>query len=100
MVYKLLKALYRCKQSLQLWYKKLLGFLLEKFGLAYMYVDHTIFLKKIGLNRSILDTFIDNIKIMALKKSEIIQCIKVKLIISFSIVNMGYISFYLGLKVK
>lgn len=52
-----------------------------------------------GLNGLIVNTFVDDIKIIALKRIRIIQYIKAKLTTIFSIVDMGSISFYLGLKV-
>lgn len=55
---------------------------------------------KAGLNSPVVNTFVDNIKIMAPKKSRIIQCVKTELTIAFSIANMGPINFYLGLKVE
>lgn len=47
-----------------------------------------------------MSLFIDDIKIMALKKSGIIQRVKIKLAAAFSIVDIGPINFYLGLKVE
>lgn len=44
--------------------------------------------------------FVDEIKIMALKAGGIIQDIKAELVDTFSIVDIGPISFYLGLKIK
>lgn len=55
---------------------------------------------KAGLNSPVVSTFVDEIKIMAPKESGIIQRIKAKLKAAFSMVNMGPISFYLGLKVE
>lgn len=43
---------------------------------------------------------VNNIKIMALKKSKIIQYIKAKLTVIFFIVDIKFISFYLSLKVE
>lgn len=44
--------------------------------------------------------FIDNIKIMGPKRSGAIKKIKKKLVLAFKMINMGPISFYLGLKVE
>ena len=44
--------------------------------------------------------FIDDIKIIASKNNRFIQRIKAELVTAFSIVDMGLISFYLGLKVE
>ncbi len=100
MVCKLLKALYGLKQSPRLWYERLSGFLLEKLGLARIHADHSIFITKAGLNGPIVSTFVDDIKVMAPKGSGLIQRIKTELTAAFSIVDMGPISFYLGLKVE
>lgn len=100
MVCKLLKALYGLKQSPRLWYERLSGFLLEKLGLACTHADHSIFITKAGLNGPIVSTFVNDIKIMAPKESGIIQRVKAELIVVFSMVDMGSISFYLGLKVE
>ncbi len=100
MVCKLLKALYGLKQSLQLWYKRFSGFLLEKLGLARIHADHSIFITKAGLNGLIVRTFVDDIKVIAPKRSGIIQRVKTQLTAAFSMVDMGPISFYLGLKVE
>lgn len=100
MVYRLLKALYGLNQSLQLWYEKLSGFLLEKLGLAYIHADHSIFIKKAGLNGLIVSTFIADIKVIAPKGSGIVFHVKAELTAAFSIVDMGPISFYQRLKVE
>ena len=63
-------------------------------------MDHSIFVTKTGLNGPIISTFVDDIKIMALKDSRFIQRIKAELAATFSIVDMGPINFYLGLKVE
>lgn len=73
MIYKLLKALYSLKQSLCFWYKQLLGFLLEKLGLMRINIDHSILVIKEDLDGSIVNMFIDDIKIMAPKESRVIN---------------------------
>lgn len=62
--------------------------------------NHSIFVIEIGLNGPVVSTFVDDIKIITLKNNEIIGCVKAKLTFAFLIVDMGLISFYLGLKVK
>lgn len=42
----------------------------------------------------------DDIKIMMPKRKKMIEQVKSKLISAFSIVNMGPISFYLGIKIE
>lgn len=59
--------------------------------------NYSIFFIQAGVNKPIISTFINNIKIMALKNSNIIIQIKSKLAITFSIINMESISFDLGL---
>ena len=53
-----------------------------------------------GLDGPIVNIFVDNIKIMAPKKSEIIKHVKTKLAFAFLMVDIGSISFYLGLKIE
>ena len=98
MVCKLLKVLYGLKQSPRLWYERLSGFLLQKLGLSRINADHSIFVTETGLNGPIISTFVDDIKIMAPKGTGIIQRMKAELTDAFSMVDMGPISFYLGLK--
>lgn len=62
--------------------------------------DHNILVTNVGLDGPIVSIFVDDIKIMAPKKSEMIERMKAKLVTTFSMVNMGLISFYLGLKVE
>ena len=53
-----------------------------------------------GLDGPVISTFVDDIKIMTLKRSEVIDRIKSKLAWAISIIYMGPIGFLLGLKVK
>ena len=99
-VYKLLKALYGLKQFPRLWYERLANFLLKKLGLKRINADHSTFVTKAGLNGPVVSTFIDDIKIMAPKNSGMIERVKLELTFAFSMVDMGSISFYLGLKVQ
>lgn len=62
--------------------------------------NHSIFFTSAGLDTLVVSTFIDDIKIMASKDSKIILQIKSELAAIFSIVDIGPISFYLGLKVQ
>lgn len=100
MVCKLLKAIYGLKQSPRLWYERFSGFLLQKLGLAKINADHSIFISKTGLNGPVVSTFVDDIKIIAPKGSGHISRVKSELAAAFSMVDMGPISFYLGLKVQ
>lgn len=47
-----------------------------------------------------MSTFIDDIKVMRMKKSDYIKKVKQELAAAFEMVNIGLINFYLGLKVK
>lgn len=100
MVCKLLKALYGLKQSPRLWYERLSSFLLEKLGLSRIHADHSIFISSAGLNGPIVNVFVDDIKIIGMKGSESIARVKRELAAGFSMVDLGPISFYLGLKVE
>lgn len=52
------------------------------------------------LNDSIIKTFTDNIKIMALKKSRFIKKVKTKLMAVFQIIVIRPINLYLSLKIN
>lgn len=78
----------------------LLSFLLKKLGLKQINVDYSIFIMKSGLIDLIVSIFIDNIKIIAPKESGMIKRVKSELISVFSIVDIGPVSFYIGLKVE
>ncbi len=100
MVCRLLKALYGLKQSPRLWYERLSDFLLQKLGLRRINADHSIFISEAGLDGPVVSTFVDDIKIMAPKESGQISRVKAELTATFSMVDRGPISFYLGLKVQ
>lgn len=70
MVCKLLKALFGLKQSPQLWYERLSTFLLKQLGLSRIHADHSIFIPEVRINGPIVSTFVDDIKIMGTKGSE------------------------------
>ncbi len=98
-VYQLHKALHGLKQSPRLWYKRLSNFLLEKLGLQRINANHSIFTTSLGLNGPLVSKFVDHIKIMAPTRSGFIEKVKAKLVSAFQILDMGLISFYLGLRV-
>ena len=100
MVCKLPKAFYCLKQSPRLWYKRLSDFPLQKLGLARINADHSIFVTPAGLDKPIVNTLLDDIKIMATKNSEMIARVKSELAAAFSMVDIWPTSFYLGLKVE
>lgn len=88
-----LKTLYGLKQSPSCWYKRLVTFLLEKLGLKQINADHNIFVIKAGLDGPIVGTFINDIQVMAPKRSGMIERVKTELISAFSMVDIGPISF-------
>ena len=98
-VYQIHKVLHGLKQWPRLWYKKLSNFLLEKLGLQQINANHNIIITSLSLNKPIVSTFVDNIKIIAPKRSSFIEKVKTKLVSTFPIVDMGPISFYFGLRV-
>lgn len=68
MICKLLIALHGQKQVLKLWYKRLSQLLLKKLGLKQINTDYSIFVTKKLINGLIISTFIDDIKVMGIKK--------------------------------
>lgn len=58
-----------------------------------MNIDYSIFVIKTGLNNLLVSIFVDDLKIMTSKESEIIQYIKAKHIAALSIIDMGTIIF-------
>lgn len=100
MIYKLEKTLYNLKQSPRLWYKRLSSFLLEKLDFYSININHNIFITSTSLNQPIVNIFVDDIKIMAIKRSGFIKKVKVKLTSAFQIADIGPISFYLDFKVE
>lgn len=88
-VNKLSKNVYSLKQLI-----------IQKLGLSQINIDHSIFMSKADFNSQIISTFIDNIKIIAPKKSRIIKQVKVELTTIFLMVDMSSISFYLKPKVE
>ena len=79
--------------------QKLSNFFLKQLGLKWTHADPSIFITNTSLNRPIVNTFIDDIKIMAVKKNGFIKNVKEKLIVAFSKIDMGLITFYLGFKI-
>lgn len=54
---------------------------------------------KLILNKLVVSIFFNNIKIIAVKNSKIIEQVKLKLIFTFFIINISFINFYLDLKI-
>ena len=95
---KLLKALYDLKQSPRLWYERLTGFLFEKLNLHHLHADHSIFATAESFKSSILTSWVDDIKIIA-PSTAMINKVKEELSAAFEMIDMGPISFYLGMTV-
>lgn len=100
MVCKLFKTLYGLKQTSKLQYKRLSKFPLKKMGLKQINIDHSILVIPASINGGIVNPFVDNIKVMDMKRSGCIENIKRKLATAFEIMDMGPINLYLGLKVE
>lgn len=100
MVCKPLKILYDLKQASKLWYKQLSQFLLKKLGLKKINIDHSIFVIIARINKPIVNTFVDDIKVIRVKRSGYIKKVKRELALTFEMIDIGPISFYLGLKVE
>ena len=100
MVYRLNKALYGLKQSPRLWYERLSAFLLSKLGLEKHHADHSIFVTSQGIKGPIVTSFVDDLNIIGPKGSPMITEVKKQLKLAFKMVDMGPISYYLGLKVE
>lgn len=96
---KLLKVLYGLRQAPKLWYKRLFRFLLEKLGLQRINVNYSIFISSAKINRPIVSTFMNDIKIIEVKDFGVITRVKRELTAAFKMADMGSISLYLCLKV-
>lgn len=73
--------------------------LFTKLGLYQLHVDYSIFVILQVLYRPIITTFVNNLNIFALAKSGIIKQIKEKLALTFKMVDISLLVFYIGLKV-
>ena len=100
MVCKLLKAFYGLKQAPRLWYERLSKFLLEKLGLKQINVDHSIFVSSSGINRPIVSIFVNDIKVIGIKRLGHIKKVKRELASVFEMMDIWPISFCLGLKIE
>lgn len=72
----------------------------QKLRLSRINANHSIFITEHDLKGPIVSIFVDKIKIIGSKRSEIIEKVKRKLVTVFEIVDIGPISFYHGLKVE
>lgn len=100
MIRKLLKALYSLKQAPKLQYGQLSQFLLKKLGFKQINADHSNFVTILEINGSIVSIVVDDIKVMNVKESYHIKKIKLELVATFEITDIGPISFQLELMIK
>lgn len=63
-------------------------------------MDHNIFMINASLDSFITSIFINKIQIIVSKNNGIIYYVKLKLISIFSITNIDFSRFFLGLKIK
>lgn len=99
-VCKLQKGLYGLKKSPRLWYERISEYLFEKMGLKQLHADHGIFATDQGVHGSMISIWVDNINLFTPRGSPMMQRMKEILTAGFKMVNMGPISYYLGLKVE
>lgn len=69
---KLLKVHHDLKFASRLWHKRLSHFLLEKLGFQQINNNHNIFVILVTIDSPIVSTFVNDIKIMESKESDII----------------------------
>lgn len=100
MVCKLLKVFYGLKQASRLGYERLSNFLLKKLDFQQINANHSMFMLSAGINGPIVSTFLNDIKIMEVKNSEVINQVTKELTVAFEMVDIGLINFYFGLKVN
>ena len=93
LVWKLYKALYGLKQSPRIWYETLTMFL-KSLGFHMINAAFSIFAKE----RVIVSLYVDDLKITGSSPSEI-RCIKQALGERFHMVDLGPISYYLGISI-
>lgn len=63
-------------------------------------MDQDIFVTDTGLDSSIINPFVYNLRIMTPKKSRMIMEFKIKQIFAFQMTDIRLISFYFGLKME
>lgn len=74
--------------------------MLKKLSLYYISTNYNIFMTIIDIKILITNIFIDNIKIIKVKRSEIINQVKRKLVANFEVVDISHINFYVILKIE
>lgn len=79
---------------------RLSQFLFKKLGFKQINTDHNIFVMTIRINRTIFIIFIDEIKVIGVKRFGHIKQFKLKLVIAFEMIIIGLIGFYLELKIE
>eukprot|EP00253_Pinus_taeda_P020312 PITA_20312 len=97
-VCKLVKSLYGLKQALQAWYEKLTEHLLKLNFKHYDLDDATLFVKKVGKIVVYLVVYVDDL-LMTGNNESYIASIKKELGKSFEMTDLGYVHYYLSIKV-
>lgn len=98
-VCRLRKALYGLKQSARLWYERFAGYLFEKIGLTRLQADHGNFTSKDGIHGPMVSLWVDDLNLFSPRGSPWMKRMKDLLFEGFKMVDMGPITYYLGLKV-
>eukprot|EP00253_Pinus_taeda_P018130 PITA_18130 len=97
-VCKLVKYLYGLKQAPQAWYEKLTEHIL-KLNFNHLDLDDaTLFVKKVGKTVVYLVVYVDDL-LMTGNNESYIASIKKELETSFEMIDLGYVHYYLGIKV-
>lgn len=65
-----------------------------------MNTNYNIFVNSFNINSLIVNIFINNIKIIGVKRLDYIKKVKKKFAIIFKIIDIGFINFYLDLKIE
>jgi hypothetical protein len=98
-VLRLQRALYNLRQTTQVWYEKL-DETLRKLGFRQSEHKHAIYCRsKDGGGRLIVDVYVDNLMITGTTTDEIAR-FKEEMKQQFKMVNLGLLTFYLGLEVQ
>ena len=97
-VCKLVESLYGLKQAPRAWYEKLTEHILKLNFKHYDLDDATLFFKKVGKIVVNLVVYVDEI-LMTGNNESYIASIKKELRKGFEMTDLGYVHYYLGIKV-
>lgn len=96
-VCRLRKSLYGLKQASRQWFAKLLS-ALQSLGYTQSKNDYSLFIKRVGTHITIAAVYVDDIILTGTDQLEILA-LKSHLHTSFSIKDLGQLSFFLGIEV-